>query len=168
MLDGDETGYGLSAVKILPYTAVPDPGFLNQSAVSPFYFVAAEPYYLCTAVLPTPTGGSFQVTETVGTSQSDSSTFTTETSMTVSADLGVAYGPASLNVSASYTQSFGTSVSHTTSHETEVQTQITLNLPAQPRTWIWERQTQIAVFRTDTSQLSPVGYSETDIIFIPS
>jgi hypothetical protein len=166
--NGDETAYGLTAVKILPYTAVADPGLLNQSAVSPFYFVAAEQYYLCTTVLPTPAGGSFQVTQTVGTSQSDSATFTTETSMTVSADVGVAYGPASLNVSASYTQSFGTSLSSTTTHNTEVQTQVTINLPAQPRTWIWERQTQISVFRTDTSQLVPVTYSEPDMIIIPS
>lgn len=166
--NGDKTTYGLSGVKIVPYTAVPDPGFLNQSAVSPFYFIAAEPYYLCTNVLPTPAGGSFQITQTVGTSQLDSSTFAEETAMTVGADLGVAYGPASLNVSASYTQSFGTSVTHTTTHDTEVQTQVTISLPSQPRTWIWERQTQIAVFRTDTSQLVPATYSEPDILFVPS
>jgi hypothetical protein len=166
--NGDVTTYGLTAVKIVPYSVVADPGLLNQSAVSPFYFVAAEQYYLCTTVLPTPAGGSFEVTQTVGTSQSDSATFTTETSMTVSADLGVAYGPASLNISASYTHSFGTSVTHTADHQSEVQTQVTINLPAQPRTWIWERQTQISVFRTDTSQLVPVTYSEPDLILIPS
>ena len=167
IIGGDETAYGLSGVKILPYTAVPDPGLLNQSVVSPFYFGAAEPYYLCTTVLPTPNGGSFEVTQTVGTSQSDSATFTTETSMTVSADLGAAYGPASLNVSASYTESFGMSTSSTTTHDTKVQTRITLNLPTQPRTWVWERQTQIAVFRTDMTQLVPVTYSEPDMVWVP-
>ncbi len=165
---GAVTAYGLSAVKILPYTAVPDPGFLNQSDVSPFYFVAAEPFYRCTTAFPTPDGGTFQVTQTVGTSESASQNFSTETSMTVSADLGVAYGPASLKVSASYTNSFGTSFTQTINHETQVQTQVTLNLPAQPRTWIWELQTQIAVFRTDTSQLVPCTYSEPDMLWVPS
>ncbi|HJQ38313.1 MAG TPA: Vps62-related protein [Thermoanaerobaculia bacterium] len=165
---GDETSYGLTSVKIVPYTAVTDPGYLNQSTASPFYFVAAEPYFLCTYALSTPAGGSFQVTQTVGTSQSDSNTFSQETSLTVSADVGVAYGPASASVSASYTNSFGTSVSHTSDHSTQVQTQITLNLPAKQRTWIWERQTQISVFRTDQTQLAPVTYSEPDIEFVSS
>jgi hypothetical protein len=86
---GDETSYGLSSVKIVPYTAVADPGVLSQSSVSPFYFVAAEPYWLCTQSLSTPNGGSFSVTVTVGTAQSESQSFTNSTSMTVSATVGV-------------------------------------------------------------------------------
>jgi hypothetical protein len=164
----DETSYGLKSVKILPYNAVPDPGFPNQSTTSPFYFVAAEPYYRCTQVLPTPLGGSIEVTKTVGTSQSDSNTFSQATSMTVSADAGIKFGPLSPHVSASYTKSFSTSVSHTSDHSTQVQTQITLKLPDKERTWIWQRQTQIAVFRTNHTQLTAVTYSQDDIQWVSS
>ena len=165
---GDVTSYGLKSAKIVPYTALPDPGYLNQSTASPFYFIVAEPYWLCQLVLSTPQGGAFQVTQTVGTGQSDSQSFSQSTSMTVSADVGVAYEGVSASVSTSYSQSFSTSQSHTSSRSTQVQTQLTLNLPQQPTTWIWERQTQITVFRSDTTQLAPVLYSEPDIIFVPA
>jgi Insecticidal Crystal Toxin, P42 len=165
---GDVTSFGLQSAKIVPYTALADPGYVNQSTSSPFYVVVAEPYWQCTMVLSTPQGGNFQVTQTVGTGQTDSQSFSQSTSMTVGADVGVAYEGVSASVSTSYTQSFGTSVSHTASRSTQVQTQITLNLPQQKTTWIWERQTQISVFRTDTTQLAPVIYSEPDIIFVPS
>jgi hypothetical protein len=165
---GDKTSYGLESVKILPYNAVPDPGFPNQSTTSPFYFVAAEPFYRCTQVLPTPGGGNIEITKTVGTSQSDSNTFTQQTSMTVSADAGIEFGPLSPHVSASYTNSFSTSVSHTSEHSTQVQTQITLNLPARERTWFWQRQTQIAVFRHNHTQLAAVTYSQDDIQWVSS
>lgn len=165
---GDVTSYGLKSAKIVPYTTVPDPGYLNQSTSSPFYVIAAEPYWLCTMVLSTPQGGNFQVTQTVGTGDSDSQGFSQSTSMTVGADVGASYEGISASVSTSYTQSFGMTTEHTSSHSTQVQTQITLNLPQQQTTWIWERQTQITVFRTDTTQLAPVTYSEPDVIFVPS
>lgn len=167
---GDVTQYGLKSAKLVPFTAVPDPGYLDQSSASPFYVIAAEPYWLCTMVLSTPEGGNFQVTQTVGTGQTDSQSFGQSTSMTIGANVGVAYEGLSASVSTSYTQSFETKTEQTSTQSTQVQTQITLNLPQQPTTWIWERQTQIAVFRTDTgtSQLPPVTYSEPDIIFVPS
>ncbi|HEV7768449.1 MAG TPA: hypothetical protein VGQ76_25850 [Thermoanaerobaculia bacterium] len=164
---GDVTSYGLQSAKVVPYTAIADPGYINQSTSSPFYFIVAEPYWQCTMVLSTPQGGDFQVTQTIGTGQSDSQTFSQSTSMTVSANVGVAYEGVSGSVSTSYTQSFGMSTSHTQNRSTQVQTQITLNLPKQPTTWIWERQTQVSVFRTDTTQLAPVVYSEPDILFVP-
>jgi hypothetical protein len=165
---GDETSYGLSSVKIVPYTAVADPGVLSQSSVSPFYFVAAEPYWLCTQSLSTPNGGSFSVTVTVGTAQSESQSFTNSTSMTVSATVGVQYGPASASMSASYTNSFSTTTAQSSSGSTQAEQQLQVNLPAQPRTWFWERQTQISVFRSDTTQVRPVTYSGKDLIFVPA
>lgn len=50
----------------------------------------------------------------------------------------------------------------------EVQQTVSLNLPTQPRTWTWERQTQISVFRDDMTQLTPVTYSGSDLVFIPA
>ena len=161
---GDETAFGLTSVKIMPYTAVTDPGVIDRPV---FYYIAAEPYWLCTQSLPTPLGGEFVTTVTVGTSETNSAGFTSETSMTVSAEVGVEYGAASAKASASYTQSFSTTAEQSVTGTTEVQQTVSLNLPAQPRTWIWERQTQIAVFRDDTTQLTPVTYSNPDVVFIP-
>ena len=161
---GDETAYGLKSVKIMPYTAVTDPGVLTRPV---FYYIAAEPYWLCTQSLPTPNGGQFGITVTVGTSDTSSAGFASETSMTVSAEVGVEYGAVSAKASASYTQSFSTTTEQSATHSTEVQQTITLNLPDQPRTWVWERQTQISVFRDDTTQLTPVTYSGSDLVFIP-
>jgi VPS62-like protein len=161
---GDETAYGLTSVKIMPYTAVTDPGVINRSV---FYYIAAEPYWLCTQSLSTPAGGEFDVQVTVGTSETNSAGFTSETSMTVSAEVGVEYGAASAKASASYTQSFSTTAEQSDTTSTEYQKTISLNFPAQPRTWVWERQTQISVFRNDTTQLTPVTYSGSDVVFIP-
>jgi len=162
---GDETAFGLTSVKIMPYTAVTDPGVIDRPV---FYYIAAEPYWLCTQSLPTAGGGIIEVSTTVGTSTTQSAGFTSETSMTVSAEVGVEYGAASAKASASYTQSFSTTKEHSVTGSTEVQQTISLNFPAQPRTWVWERQTQIAVFRDDTSQLTPVTYSGSDLVFIPA
>ena len=165
---GTVTQYGLKSAKIVPYTAVADPGLVDQSTTSPFYFVVAEPYWACIDVLSTPQGGDFQLTKSVGTAQQDSATFSRNTSLTVSANVGVSYDGVSGSMSASYTQAFQVTKSQTTSGSTEVQTQVTLTFPKQPQTWIWERKTQIAVFRYDTSQIAPVTYSLPDITFIPS
>jgi hypothetical protein len=161
---GDETEYGLKAVKIVPYTAVSDPGFIDPS---PFYFIAAEPYWLCKESIPTPEGGEHDIRVTIGTASEKSTKFTDETSMTVSAEVGVEYGAASAKVSASYTHDFSITQETSSSNSTEVETTDKLILPAQPITWIWQRQTQISVFRDNTTQLAPVTYSDTDIRFIP-
>ncbi|HYI12086.1 MAG TPA: hypothetical protein VEK57_23740 [Thermoanaerobaculia bacterium] len=167
--DGDTTTCGITAVKIVPFTAVDgDSRYLSQSTASPFYYIAAEPYWLCTNVLSTPKGGTRTVSVTVGTSKTESESFTDSTSLSVSAEFGVEYGPASGKVSVTYTHEFSLTRATSETHDTQVVETVAVNLPEQPRTWVWERQTQIAVFRDDLTELAPVSYGNNNQMFIPA
>ena len=101
---GSTTATGLGNVVVVPFTAVPGDAIPNQALRSPFYYVASEPSWVCTQVLPTPLGGTLAYTETIGVSQTDSTRFQQTTSMTVSCEFGAAYGGASASVSASLTE----------------------------------------------------------------
>lgn len=169
IVDGDTTTCGVTSVKVLPYTAVSaDAGYLGQSITSPFYYVAAEPYWVCMDVFPTPKGGSFTEQETIGTSESQATTQQQTTSLTIGAEVGVEYGPASASVSTSFTKEFSLTVERTENHSSETTNTVTINYPEQPVTWTWQRQTQIALFRTDLSQLPPATYGNSDLRFVPA
>ena len=108
------------------------------------------------------------MTITVGTSQTDSTTFENTTSITVGANVGAEMDGASIGgVSASYTQTFSLTKSTSQTNDTQVQWQQAVNFPSQPTTWVWAGQTQIAVFRSDGSQLDQVTYSNQDQRFVP-
>lgn len=159
----DTTTYGLGKVFIVPYTAMRgDAGHPQQASTSPFYFIAAEPYWLCTASLSTPKGGE-EVTEvTIGVSQSEASSFSRATSIAISAEFGVELGPFSSSVSASYTQSFELTTERSSTKSTEFKRSRSVIIDPNPRTWFWARQTQIAVFRTGGSQINPISYGNQD------
>lgn len=166
---GDTTSCGLTSVKIVPYTAMGgDEGYPNQAIASPFYYVAAEPYWMCQEVLPTPLGGSFTVEETIGTSQSDSKTFSESTSISVSAEFGAEFDVVSSSVSTTFTKEWSLTTEHTTGSSTEATNSVTINFPHQPLTSVWQRQTQIAVFRNDLTHLVPTTYGNSDLRFAPS
>jgi hypothetical protein len=165
---GDTTAYGLGNVVVVPFTAVPGDAIPNQALRSPFYYVASEPSWQCTRVLPTPSGGTLAYTETVGVSQTDSTRVQQTTSMTVSCEFGAAYGGASASVSASLTEELQLETSQSTTGSTENIVGVTLNLPVQPVTSIWEGQNTIQVFRADGSTVTSVTYSMADARFVPS
>lgn len=168
IVSGATTTYGLGDVFIVPYTAVAgDASFPQQAQASPFYFVAAESYWLCTASMSTPAGGSQTITVSVGVSQTKSTTFQQTTTMSVSAEFGAKFGDFSSKISATYTQSFQLTTAQSQTNQTQVTTQVTLQIPKQPTTWFWSRQTQIAVFRTGGSQITPISYGNNDQRFVP-
>lgn len=153
---------GITSVKIVPFTAVAGDQGLDASLLSPFYYVAAQPYWRCTRVMATPAGGSDTFTVKVGTAQTESRSFTNSTSLTVSASVGVSYGGASASVSTSFTRSFSLTTASSNSQDTEVTKTETIALPSQPITSFWQRCTQIAVFRDNLTEVSAVSYgSET-------
>lgn len=163
------TTYGLGSVFIVPYTAVAgDAGFPNRAVASPFYFVAAEPYWLCTRTRSTPGGGSQTSSVTVGVSQTQSSTFQETTTLSVSAEFGAKFKTFSGKISASYTKAFQLTTSTSQTNSTQVVVSETLDIPKQPTTWFWAGQTQIAVFRIGGSQITPISYGNDDQRFVPN
>jgi len=168
IVSGATTTYGLGDVFIVPYTAVVgDASFPNQPSSSPFYFIAAESYWLCTSSMSTPGGGSQTISVTVGVTQTNSTTFQQTTTMSVSAEFGAKFGDFSSKVSATYTQSFQLTTAQSTTNSTQVVTSVTLQIPKQPTTWFWSRQTQLAVFRSGGSQITPISYGNNDQRFVP-
>jgi hypothetical protein len=165
---GSTTACGLGNVVVVPFTAIPGDTIPNQALRSPFYYVASEPSWQCTQVLPTPSGGTLAYTEVIGVSQTDSSRFQQTTSMTVSCEFGAAYGGVSASVSASLTEELQLETSQSSTGSTENTVSVMLNLPVQPVTSIWEGQNTIQVFRADGSTVTSVTYSMADLRFAPS
>jgi Insecticidal Crystal Toxin, P42 len=162
------TTFGLGEVFIVPYTAVAgDAGFPNRAVASPFYFVAAEPYWLCTKTRSTPSGGSQTSSVTVGVSQTQSTTFQETTTLSVSAEFGAKFKSFSGKVSATYTRAFQLTTATSQTDSTQVVESETLNTPKQPTTWFWALQTQIAMFRTGGSQITPISYGNDDQRMVP-
>jgi hypothetical protein len=165
---GSTTTYGLGNVVVVPFTAVPGDAIPNQALRSPFYYVASEPFWACSQVLPTPSGGTMEMTEAIGLSQTNSTRFQQTTSMTVSCEFGAAYGGVSASVSASFTEEFQLETAQANTGTTENITTVSLTLPTQPITSIWEGQNAIQVFRADGTPVSTVTYSMSDLRFAPS
>jgi hypothetical protein len=168
---GDTTDCGLrGTLVVVPYTAVPADNVFQQALVSPFYYVASEPYWQCAMIVPTPVGGSVSVQESVGLSQTDASSFAQTTSMTVGAEFGAAYGGVSVGASVSMTDELQLETSTSSTGSTEVTTTVTLNFPAQEITSLWQSQSQIQVFRSDGTPLPPVAYDNGfgNVRFAPS
>jgi hypothetical protein len=165
---GKTTDYGVGPVAIVPYTAIPaDAGFGEQAVETPFYFIASEPYWKCTETLSTPEGGSIKFGVTMGVSETQASSFTESTSMTIGCEVGAKFGDFSSKVTASFTQAFSLTTSESATHSTSKLVEKTVNFPKQPTTWIWDLQTQVAVFRNDGTQVSVAGYGNNDQRFVP-
>jgi len=169
IVSGAKTTYGLGQVAIVPYTAIPaDATYGEQAITSPFYFIASEPYWECTRTLSTPKGGMMEVAITIGVQEMQASSFTKSTSMTIGCEVGAKFGGLSAKVTTSFTQAFSLTTSQSETHSSSTTIRTMVNFPEQPITWIWDRQTQVAVFRNDQSQVSIADYGNRDQRFIPS
>jgi hypothetical protein len=156
---GDATDCGLrGTVFVVPFTAVPADNLFQQALASPFYYVASEPYWQCTMIVPTSEGGTFTTQESVGVSQTNASSFAQTTSMTVGAEFGAAYGGVSVGASVSMTEELRLETSASATNSTEVVTSVSLNFPEQKNTSVWQGQSQIQVFRSDGTPLAAVAY----------
>lgn len=165
--EGVITQFGLKTVKVVPFTAVADPGYQNQGLSSPFYYIAAEPFWECTAVEDTRAGGFRAHSITVGVAEIQAKAFRESTTISVSAEIGAAYEGAEAKVTASFTREFELTTMTSTAHSTAVQISDQLNYPIQPVTSVWEGRVQIAVYRTNLSQLPPVTYANRSTKFAP-
>lgn len=168
---GDTTDCGLrGTVAVVPYTAVPADNLFQQALASPFYYVASEPYWQCTMIVPTPAGGVFTVQESVGLSETNASSFAQTTSMTVGAEFGAAYGGVSVGASVSMTEELRLETSTSATGSSEVVTTVSLNFPEQEITSVWQGQSLIQVFRSDGTPLAAVAYENGsgNVRFAPS
>lgn len=165
---GDTTDFGLGNVVVVPFTAIPGDPIPNQPTQSPFYYVASEPFWLCTATLPTSAGGTQDLTKTTGVSETDAQTFQQTTSMSVSCEFGAAYGGFSAKVSASLSDTLQLGTSHSSTSSTEDTDTVHLVFPIQPITSVWQSQNLIQVFRADGTPLAAVTYADGDLRFEPS
>lgn len=164
---GSATAAGLSKVAILPFAAVPDTGFPSPWQTSPFYYVAAEPYWSCLWSESMPAGGSETLTVTVGADQSHSTTFEHSTSLTISADVGCWMDPVTAQASASFTETFSLATTTTTSSSSSYSEQRFFNVPAAPRAWLHQRRVKLTVFRGNLSELSSIDYACNDHLMLP-
>lgn len=160
---------GLSPVIVVPYTAIAadKKNLKNQPYESPFYFVAAQPYYRCFNVF-SPTGGGQQtLTYRVGVTKEDSETFEKSTSITTGIDVG-AYldGPAG-SASFSMTSTFSLTKHRSKTDETVLEFTETLEFPETARVWQWQLFTDIVVTRSNGTQLRPIAYMNQDRVNIP-
>ncbi|HYJ83591.1 MAG TPA: hypothetical protein VEW26_12215 [Allosphingosinicella sp.] len=160
---GTTTGMGVGQVAVVPCSTISDPNRAILPANSPFYYLASQPFWQCIGSYSTPAGGSFAQSVEVGTSQSSSTSVQNTTSLTVGASVGVEAGPASASLSVSYTEEMAVTVytsAGTSSEATEI---ITLTLPVASITQMWQRMTDLDIYRTDGSSLVSAVYGNTDL-----
>lgn len=157
---GSTTDMGVSKVAVLPYSAVADPGFQQQSLVSPFYYLANQSQWVCTDQLSAPNGGQRTISNTIGVSQSDATSFSSSTSLTVGAQVGVELDGLTSKVSTSYTQTFGYQTSSSTTNDTETATSMTVDLPNADKIFVWNQVGLLQVFRDNlqTPQNGAIQY----------
>lgn len=162
--DGTRTAPGLDNVAVLPSTVIDDPG----SESSPFYYLAAQPEWVCARSFTSWKGGTYSDSFMIGTSQESSSGFQHTTSLTVGAEVGIEAGPASAKASVSYTDEMQLSGSVTYGTDTEQTKSLSLNLEDAERTLIWQKQTDFVLYHTAGDELRRVRYQMADLLFTNS
>src|SRR5205085_10240729 len=140
--EGSATNFGLdSKIAVVPYNGVRDRS--NQaSLVSPFYYIACEPYFVCLKSLPTPNGGSERLAYEIGTSHTESENYKETTGITVGANVGYAAGDkGGMNGSISFSFAKTWEIGHeeSTTDSSSLTEETTVNFKAQPTTQIWQR-----------------------------
>lgn len=166
--EGTETPPGLENVAVLPCLVMDDPGTGSDPSINPFYYLAGQPYWVCTRSFPSPEGGKYTENCTIGTSTEASNGFQNTTSLTVGADVGIEAGPVSTKMSVSYTREMQVSANTSIGHSTQTSTTVELNLEAAKRILIWQKQTDFVAYRTTGDALSQVMYQTADIYFTDS
>ncbi|PBC35784.1 hypothetical protein CJ178_30430 [Rhodococcus sp. ACPA4] len=159
---GTKLNAGVSAVAVVPWMAVAnDSSFPDRPDNSPFYFVVAEPYWQSIENIPSPAGGSYDIRRMLGTSESNSQTFSQSTSMEISADFGLEFEGLSASVSTKYTETFSMETQTTAGVDTEVEVITTITLPSAQQIGFWQLMLQVAVFRGDGSKMqTPYGFRD--------
>ena len=162
---GQTTSPGVGNVAVLMCTTIGEDALATPQS-SPFYYLAAQPYWTCLGAFASGAGGSLVQDVQIGSASSSSSSFAHSTSLTVSADEGISYSLEGLGVhfgvSSDYTTDMSLSVFHSESHSTEVDTKVTVSYPPAPNSLVWQRMIDLNVYRTDGSVLSDVIYQAVD------
>jgi len=169
VVSGQKLPAGLSPVVIVPFTAIPTDrkNTPDQAFTSPFYFVAAQPYYYCFKSFPAVGGATETVRYHVGVTKEDSATFEKSTSITTNVEVGAVFEGPTGSASLSMTNTF--SLSKHTSHteETSVEYSMELTFPPTARVWQWQLLTDLMVMRCDGTYIKPIAYMNNDQINIP-
>jgi len=160
---GTTTGMGVGQVAVVPCTTMSDPNRGVKPADSPFYYLASQPFWQCLGSYSTPAGGSFSQSVTIGTSQEQSTSVQNTTSLTIGAEVGVEAGPVSASMSVSYTNEMSVTVDTRAGSHSEVTDSIILNLPSANISQIWQRATNLEVYRTNGSTLVGASYGNSDL-----
>lgn len=162
--EGTETVQGLGKVAVLPCLVVDDPATRGDPSSSPFYYLAAQPYWVCTGSFPSQDRGLHTKKCTVGTSQDAAAAFRAATSLAVGADTGVQAAPLSPKISVSYTREMQVSPATTTGTGSRTSTRVELHLEPADRILIWQKQTDFLVYRTGGDVLSQVTYQVAELL----
>ncbi|WP_035547893.1 hypothetical protein [Burkholderia sp. 9120] len=162
------TDAGLSNAFIVPFNMIPaDSDFPDQAYNSPFYFVAAQPYYLCYRVISPTGGGQITVTYDQGVTAEDSTTFESTTSIEASVSVGAQWAVENASASLSMTQTFGLTVNATYTQSSEYTYQEQLTFPPEAFVYQWQLMTDLVVMRADCSQIRSISFANADYINDP-
>lgn len=162
--EGATTAPGLGNVAVLPSTLVED----RSPGVSPFYYLAAQPQWVCTRSFPSPEGTLYSSSFTLGSTQESSSGFQHTTSLTVGADAGIEAGPVSAKISVSYTDEMQLSTSTVAGTATQATEGLSIPVSKADRTLVWQNRTEFVLYRTAGDVMSSVAYQTRDLAFSDS
>lgn len=168
---GTSTAQGIQEVAVLPCSVISDPLTGSNPQNTPFYYLAGQPYWGCTTAFPSPLGGTYSNSYTIGTSKSESSGFQNTTSVTVGADVGIEAGDAggfSAHMSVSYTNEMQVSGSVTQGTDTSATQTLTLNLPVAKRVLVWQKTVEFATYRTNGQILAMAKFQTSELDFTDS
>jgi len=144
----EQTAKGLSSVAVLPCTAIADSNLGTTPLTDPFYYLASEPFWAMAQGDPAVKGGEYTQKLTVGTSSEKSTGFQDTTSITVGADVGVDADGFSAHMSVSYTDEMQVTSQSTIGTNTEMETEVKLELPVAKHIFIWQSMASIVAYRT--------------------
>ena len=168
--EGAFTNFGLDGdIAVVPFNGVRN-RTNNAPLISPFYYIACEPYFVCLKSIPTPAGGTEKLAYEVGTSSTKSTSYKQTTGFTIGVNVGYSAGDKGGmegGVSASFSMTWEIGNEESTTNSSSQMEETTVNFKEQPTTQIWQRRKHMVIYSTDGVKTSEVDYKTQDIKFIP-
>jgi hypothetical protein len=158
---------GVNNIVVVPWNVIRDDPALDGKTASPFYYVAALPFYSAdpSGGFPNPGGQSNKmVATTVGLSSTDSVTFTETTSLELSATGGAEFDGTTCGLSASVTDTLSLETQTSNTYETQIAVNVTIYPPTATMVYLWDLNVAIIPFRQDGTSMKGAIFGRSVVV----
>lgn len=159
--DGSATAQSVVNVAVIPASVITDRSGGAAPGSAPFYYLAGLSSFQCTKAFAAPSGGTYNLEISIGTSTISSKAFQETNGVTVSASVGIAAGDKggpSAQLSVCYNYEMQITTSQSVQNDTCTKESIQLNLPCSDRVLMWQRNVEFVTLRTDGTRMISAVY----------